>query len=51
VTPAETERMHELCDRIQVEKDRKKFMLLVDELNALVAYKNDRLEAKEHPKT
>jgi hypothetical protein len=45
MTPAETDRMHDLCNRIQVEKDRKKLMQLIDELNALLAYKKDRLEA------
>jgi hypothetical protein len=47
VNGSERKRMEELSAQIQIEQDRDKFMHLIDELNALLAYKDARLEAKD----
>jgi hypothetical protein len=47
VTPEERERMMYLCERIQEEKDRTKFMELVKELLELMERKERRLKANE----
>jgi hypothetical protein len=41
---AESDRIHELCSLIAVEKDRHKFLTLVEELNGILAAKDDRLQ-------
>lgn len=43
MTPDERERMNELCRQIQVEKDQRKFAALIEELNELLAKKDERL--------
>ncbi len=43
MTPDERELMHILCERIAVESDLHKFSALVDELNALLERKEQRL--------
>lgn len=40
---ADSERIHELCSLIAVEKDRRKFLTLVEELNRILAAKDDSL--------
>jgi hypothetical protein len=40
---ADSDRIHELCSLIAVERDRHKFLTLVDELNRILAA-NDRLQ-------
>jgi len=47
MTREEIERMEELCRRIQVEKDPKKFNELVGLLNDLLGDKSERLERAE----
>ncbi len=51
MTPEERERMNWLCQRIQDERDQKKFTDLVRELNDLLERKGHRLEdtAKDGP--
>jgi hypothetical protein len=44
MTPEERERMNELCRQIQDEKGQKKFSALIEELNQLLANKDERLE-------
>jgi hypothetical protein len=44
MTPAERERMNELCRQIQDEKDQKKFSALIEELNRLLTNKEERFE-------
>ena len=39
---AESDRIQELCAIIAVEKDRHKFLALVEELNRMLAAKDDR---------
>ena len=41
---AESDRIQELCAVIAVEKDRHKFLALVEELNRILAAKDDRLQ-------
>jgi len=40
--------MNELCRQIQHEKDHKKFSALIEELNRLLASKDERLEKTTH---
>jgi hypothetical protein len=40
----ESDRFQELCARIAVEQDRKKFMAMVEELNQLLCEKDQRLQ-------
>jgi hypothetical protein len=47
MTTEEREPMNELCRQIQVEKDQRKFTALIEELNELLATKEERLE-KQH---
>jgi hypothetical protein len=47
MTRQEIERMEELCRRIQVEKDPKKFNELVALLNDLLEDKCERLEKRD----
>jgi hypothetical protein len=49
MTPEERERMNVLVLLIQKEKDHEKFTKLVDELNKLIAQKEDRF-LHEKPK-
>ena len=44
---ADSDRIHELCSLIAVEKDRHKFLTLVEELNRILAAKDDRLQNAE----
>jgi hypothetical protein len=44
MTPEEREQMNRLCERIQIEKDAKIFMLLVEQLNDLLERKEKRFE-------
>jgi len=44
---ADSDRIHELCSLIAVEKDRHKFLTYVEELNRILAAKDDRLQNKE----
>lgn len=46
MTPAEQEQMNELCRKIQAEKDQGKFSALIEELNRLLAKKEERLEKR-----
>ena len=46
MTPEEREKMNELCKSIQQEQDPDKFSRLIEQLNALVESKEDRLRAK-----
>lgn len=46
MTINERERMYQLCELIQTEKDRDKFLALVTELNALLNRKEHRLEER-----
>ncbi len=43
MTPDEREQMNRLCKQIQDEKDQKKFTALIEELNQLLAKKDERL--------
>jgi hypothetical protein len=47
MTPEETAEMHRLCNLIQVEKDRHKFLEYVTALNNLLERKENRLEDQE----
>ena len=49
MTPEETERMQEICKRIQAEKDPATFTKLCDELNSLLLVKEKRLTASRRP--
>jgi hypothetical protein len=51
MTPAEREEMNRLCCLIQDEKDPKRFMELVDELNKLFERKEKRLEGWDRSKS
>jgi len=44
LTPDERDRMNSLCKQIVTEKDRDKFIKLVEELNNLLDRKERRLE-------
>ena len=44
---ADSDRIQELCALIAVEKDRHKFLILVEELNSILAAKDDRLRNSE----
>jgi hypothetical protein len=44
MTAQEREQMNRLCERIQIEKDPKIFMQLVEQLNELLERKEKRLE-------
>jgi len=44
---ADSDRIQELCALIAVEKDRQKFLTLVEELNGILAAKDDRLRNNE----
>jgi hypothetical protein len=44
MTPDERERMYELCALIEKEKDRHRFLELIEELNQLLERKEHRLE-------
>jgi hypothetical protein len=44
ITPEENERMNVLCRQIQIEKDQRKFSALIEELNKLLARKENRLD-------
>jgi hypothetical protein len=44
VTIEEREQMEKLCLQIQVEKDQAKFTALIEELNRLLAKKEERLQ-------
>jgi hypothetical protein len=43
---AESDRIHELCSLIAAERDRSKFLTLVEELNKLLSAKERRLQDK-----
>jgi hypothetical protein len=43
MTPEERQRMYQLCAMIEVEKDRHRFLLLIEELNQLLERKEQRL--------
>jgi hypothetical protein len=42
----ENQRIHELCSKIAVEQDHKKFLALVEELNRILSAQDRRLQAK-----
>jgi hypothetical protein len=42
----ESDRIHELCSLIATERDRSKFLALVEELNKLLSAKDRRLQEK-----
>jgi len=44
MTAEERERMNDLCRQIQVEEDHKKFSDLCEQLNQLLAKKDERLQ-------
>lgn len=44
---ADSDRIQQLCSLIAVEQDREKFLLLVEELNRILAAKDDRLQTKK----
>jgi hypothetical protein len=39
----ESDRIHQLCLRIETEQDREKFLILVEELNRILTAKTARL--------
>jgi len=41
---ADSDRIHDLCSLIAVEQDRRKFLLLCEELNRVLAVERERLE-------
>jgi hypothetical protein len=41
---ADRDRIQELCSLIAVEKDRNRFLALVEELNRILAAKDERLQ-------
>jgi hypothetical protein len=43
----DSDRIQELCALIAVEKDRRKFLTLVEELNSILAAKDNRLRNNE----
>ena len=47
--PEERERMYELCALIEMEKDHKKFLQLINELNDLLERKEQSLTDKPTP--
>ena len=47
MTDAEQERMAALCTAIAVEKDSARMMALVEELNELLAAKQERLDGRQ----
>jgi hypothetical protein len=47
MTPEETAEMHRLCNLIQAEKDRDKFLEYVTQLNNLLEHKDHRLEERD----
>jgi hypothetical protein len=48
--PEERERMYELCALIEKEKDHKKFLDLINELNDLLDRKEQSLNSREETK-
>ena len=46
MTPEENTEMERLCRLIQEEKDHKKFVDLIDQLNSLLTHKESRLYAQ-----
>jgi hypothetical protein len=44
---ADSDHIHELCSLIAVEQNRQKFLRLVEELNRILAAKNERLQKQE----
>lgn len=44
MTPEERQRMYQLCAMIETEKDRHRFLQLIEELNQLLERKEQRLE-------
>ena len=44
INPAESDRIHELCSRIAVERDHRIFLELVEELNRILGKTHGRLE-------
>jgi hypothetical protein len=50
MSPEERQRMFQLCELIQTEKDRDKFLALVRELNELFTRKEDRLKTQPYQK-
>ena len=46
---ADSNRIQELCALIAVEKSRDKFLILVEELNKILAAKDDRLRGEKSP--
>ena len=44
---AESDRIHELCSLIAVERDHKRFQTLVEELNSLLSAKDERFQDKK----
>jgi hypothetical protein len=42
----DTDRIHQLCSLIATEQDRRKFLTLVEELNGILAAKDERLQNK-----
>ena len=44
---ADTDRIHELCSLIAVEKNHHKFLVLVEQLNQILAAKHDLLQHNE----
>ena len=47
---ADSDRIHELCSLIALEQDRQEFLHLVEELNAILIAKDERLKTKEPDK-
>ncbi len=50
MTPDERERMYFLCKRITEEKDPSTFSRLLDELNILLAVKQERIDPEHKTK-
>ena len=46
MSPEDRERMYQLCALIETEKDRYRFLQLIEELNQLLERKERRLEEK-----
>ena len=50
MTPEEREKMNDLCQRIQTEKDPETFDRLVQELNDLLELKHERIHPEHKTK-
>ena len=47
MAPEERERMYEICAKLQLEQDHKRFTRLMTELNNLIQRKEQRLQERD----